>query len=278
MIQQPSLFVSHGTPTLAIDHCPAQQFLRSLSKTLNRPDAIVIISAHHVARGIAVTTDANPETIHDFSGFPSRLYEMTYPAPGAPNLAEEIVDLLLRSGFNAHMQSGRGFDHGAWVPLSLIYPNAQIPVVQVSIDVNFDPALHYRLGQMLKPLRKRNILMIGSGSITHNLNEFIHGGYKLDAKPLEWVVAFSDWIASKLELGDVAAVLGAVEQGPNGRLNHPTPEHILPLFTALGAGGNSSKLPLHRSTAYGVLAMDIYGFGDVVELQKIYQRTTALLA
>ncbi|MBI1391929.1 MAG: dioxygenase [Alphaproteobacteria bacterium] len=270
MTQQPALFISHGAPTLAIEASPAQSYLKELGHHLERPRAIIVISAHHVCRGVAVTSDPQPETIHDFAGFPSSLYEITYPAPGAPDLAADIVDLLAISGLEARLQTRRGFDHGAWVPLSLVFPQADVPVVQLSIDMSESPLGHYRLGQALAPLRNRNILIVGSGGATHNLGAFFHGDYEHDSPPPAWVSTFADWIAARIAAGEVEAVLEAVESGPFGSRNHPSMDHIHPLFVAMGAGaGSPAAARIHQSTTYGVLAMDVYGFGEPGQIERL---------
>lgn len=259
----PSLFVSHGAPTLAIEPSSAHEYLKSASADFAKPEAIIVISAHHIAPGPAVTTDAQPQTIYDFSGFPEGLYDITYPAPGAPALASRIIDQLKQAGFAADADPGRGFDHGAWVPLHLMFPDADIPVVQVSIDMRKSPEWHYDLGRALAPLRREGILIIGSGGATHNLRAFFKGEYQLDAESPDWVTTFADWLSERIGAGDVPAVLDAVGSGPDGHRNHPTMDHILPLFVAMGAGGEKAKgIRLHKSSTYGVLAMDAYAFSE----------------
>jgi len=270
MYQQPALFISHGSPTLAIDDCPARTFLRGLGGRLDRPKAIIVVSAHHVAEGVAVTSDAKPETIYDFRGFPDALYEIVYAAPGAPDLAAKVVESLKSSSFDATLEPNRGLDHGAWVPLSLMFPDANVPVVQVSIDMSQTPAWHFDVGRALAPFRDQGVLIIGSGSTTHNLGEFFDGDYDLHSDPPEWVSEFADWIAARIETGDSKAVLDAVQSGPYGQKNHPTMDHIHPMFAALGAGGDGADgLRLHESSAFGVLAMDVHGFGQADALDAL---------
>ena len=258
---QPALFVSHGSPTLIIDPCPARDFLAGLGHDLARPDAIVMISAHYDVPGVAITSGAHPKTIHDFGGFPAELYRLTYPASGAPVLATEIATMLGDAGFAATLDPERGLDHGAWIPLKLAYPDADIPVLQVSIDSRQTPEWHAALGRALAPLRGRNILIIGSGSATHNLRAFFSTRPDLDSAAPDWVRMFADWLAVRLAAADDAGTLHAVDCGPYGRDNHPTMDHILPLFVAMGAGAGAPGRALHRSFAYGVLAMDAYAFG-----------------
>ncbi|MEO1029378.1 MAG: class III extradiol ring-cleavage dioxygenase [Pseudomonadota bacterium] len=261
MMIQPSLFISHGAPLLAIEEGPAHRFLKTLGQAYS-PKAIIVVSAHHIHRGPAVTTDAAPKTIYDFGGFPDELYQLRYDAPGSPELAANIISALNAEGFEARGQSDRGFDHGAWVPLILMYPDAEIPVIQVSIDMRQSPEWHYRLGEALERFRAEGALIIGSGSITHNLQEWREHRFEDDADAPLWVTDFMDWIHDRLSAGDTGAVLSAVNEGPNGTRNHPSMDHILPLFVALGAGGSVASVKrLHSSTTYGVLGMDVYGFG-----------------
>ena len=266
---QPSLFISHGAPSFALENSPARSFLSGLGKRLARPEAIIVISAHHIGRGPQVTSAVAPETIYDFRGFPDALYNIIYPAPGSPDLAREIVQRLQRDGHIARLQAKRGYDHGAWIPLHLMFPAADIPVVQISIDMTKDALWHYQLGRSLAAFRSRNALIIGSGSLTHGLPDFFGSPHELDEEPPQWVRAFSDWMQDRLEEGSVDDVLAAVEKGPFGRRNHPTIDHLLPLFVAMGAAHDGVSRALHRSTNYGILAMDAYAMGDAPMLATI---------
>ena len=262
MDRQPALFVSHGAPTIVIDDTPARHFLAGLAGGLPaQPDAIVMISAHHDEPLASITSAAQPGTIHDFGGFPEELYRMRYPAPGSPDLAQRISGLLQGAGIANRLDPERGFDHGTWTPLILAWPEAEIPVVQVSINSRETPEYHYRLGQALEQLRDENILIIGSGAITHNLHAFFRGGYAADAPAQPWVTDFLGWLNGHLLAGDHQAALQAIGQAPHGSDNHPTMDHILPLFVALGAGGVAGQAAkLHASVEYGVLAMDTWRF------------------
>lgn len=262
MTAQPALFVSHGSPMIMIEPSPARDFLSGLGASLARPDAILVISAHHDERGAAISLAEAPETIHDFGRFPQALFDLRYPAPGAPALAREVVELLSQADIEVTADPSRGLDHGAWVPLMLGWPDADIPVTQLSISSAHPPEWHYRLGQALRPLRDRNILIIGSGSLTHNLRAIFVEGRDHDAATPAWVSDFTDWINDRFEAGDADAVLHALTRAPHARDNHPTPDHILPLFSAMGAGGPGAQARrLHHSYTYGVLAMDAYAFG-----------------
>lgn len=265
MRRLPSLFLSHGSPMMALEPSSARDFLAGLGTQLPRPRAILIVSAHHDAAyqggRATVTASPAPPTIHDFGGFPDELFAMRYPAPGDPVLAARVVDLLASHGLTVNADPDRGLDHGAWVPLSLIYPRADIPVVQLSIASNASPEWHYALGQALTPMRDDGVLLIGSGSITHNLRALFSARLPIDAAAPTWVTDFTDWIADRMAARAVDDVLHSVERAPHGADNHPTPDHILPLFVAMGAGGSPLHAEqLHHSVTYGLLAMDVYAF------------------
>lgn len=260
MSRLPTLFISHGSPMLAIDDSPARRFLQDLGRQLPRPRAILVASAHwETMGGPAVSLAAQPETIHDFGGFPPALYALQYPAPGAPEVAARAADRLQQAGWTVGRSDARGLDHGAWVPLRLMYPDADIPVAQVSVVRGGNPQAHEKLGQALASLREEGVLIIGSGSLTHNLYEL--RGQDIDAPVQDWVSAFGDWMMSALRDGRRDALLDYRKQAPHAARNHPTEEHLLPLFVAMGAAGDSAQAQrLHTSHEYGVLAMDVYAF------------------
>ena len=195
----PSLFISHGSPMLPLTAAPARDFLAGLAATLARPSAILVASAHWETERPAVNAVARNETIHDFHGFPPALYRLSYPAPGDPAPAERVATLLLAAGLPTDIDHARGLDHGAWVPLLLAYPAADIPVLQVSVQTPLGPAHHLRLGQALAPLRAEGVLVIGSGSWTHDLRRF--RGQPIDAPEAPDVIAFSDWMDTALTEG-----------------------------------------------------------------------------
>jgi 4,5-DOPA dioxygenase extradiol len=258
MAPMPSLFVSHGAPTLAIQDSPARRFLQAYGQTLPEPRGILVLSAHFEAAGAVVTATPRPETIYDFWGFPQPLYEIVYTAPGSPALAGNVAQLLENAGIRVRLDTERGLDHGAWVPLSLLYPEARVPVVQLCIDPAAGPEYHLRLGEILRPLRDEGVLLLGSGSVTHNLRELAGAD---DAAP-NWVVAFSEWVAEAIAGRRVKELLAYRKIGPHAQRNHPTEEHFLPLLAALGAAGSGEVgRRVHQSYSYGVLAMDIYAFG-----------------
>ena len=263
MSKIPSLFVSHGSPDIAITDTAARAFMENFARNAPRPDAIVVVSAHFEAGGVAITGDAKPETIHDFGGFAPEMYKIQYAAPGCPSLAERLACLMHGAGLAAGVVGDHGFDHGTWVPLSLMYPDADIPVVQVSVDPHAGPLHHYQLGRSLEPLRRENILVMGSGSMTHNLKEafaaFRSG--ERDAATPPWVAQFVTWIEARIEASDTEALLAYRDRAPYAVENHPTDEHLLPLFSAMGAAGDDWQgNKLHGSMDFGVLAMDAYAF------------------
>ncbi|RZA30245.1 MAG: dioxygenase [Proteobacteria bacterium] len=256
----PLLFVSHGAPLFAIEPGLAGKHLTELGRELPRPDAIVILSPHWMTRGeISVTASAAPATIHDFGGFPDALYQIQYPAPGAPALAAQIVEMLQEAGWKSRLDANRGLDHGAWVPLRYLVPDADIPVVQVSMPASLDTRDAWKLGQALKPLRDMNILIVASGSLTHNLYEF-RGATPHGA---QYVKDFAAWTAKTLASGDLDQLLDYKQYAPSAERAHPTDEHYLPLFIALGAAGETYETRvLEGGVTYGVLAMDSYLFSS----------------
>jgi 4,5-DOPA dioxygenase extradiol len=256
----PTIFVSHGSPMLALQDSPARRFLQGLGNSLPRPSAIVVVSAHWETQGgPAVSLAARPATIHDFGGFPQALFEIQYRAAGTPEVAERAASLFEAAGIPVGRSAQRGLDHGAWVPLSLMYPDADVPVMQISLVRGAGPAAHERLGGALAQLRHEGVLVIGSGSLTHNLYEF--RGQAVDAPAPQWVKEFESWMRERLEVNDRAALLDYRSRAPSAEKNHPSEEHLLPLFVAMGAAGAGAKAQLlHSSFEHGVLAMDAYAF------------------
>ncbi len=257
----PSLFVSHGAPTLALDPGKTGEALARLAADFPKPKAILVASAHWSGYALALGTSERPEIIRDFGGFPEALYQIEYPAPGALDLARRAQQLLAAHGFDAVLDAGRRLDHGAWVPLRLMYPDAEIPVTQVSLQPRLGPEHHYRIGKALAPLRDEGVLILASGSLTHNLYEL--GAFDPDAPAPEWVESFRRWVAQRIEANDIDALLRYRELAPAAVRNHPTDEHFLPLFIALGAVGRDYHAKrIDSGTTYGILAMDAYVFGD----------------
>jgi 4,5-DOPA dioxygenase extradiol len=248
----PAIFVSHGAPTLPFDDVPARDFLRGLGVSLGKPRAILIVSAHWETDVPMTNSVAVNDTIHDFGGFPQALYDIRYPAPGDALLAREVTALT-----GGRLDSMRGLDHGAWVPLMLMYPQADIPVVQLSLQTHQGAAHHIALGRTLATLRGDNVLVMGAGSFTHNLRRIAPPG---SPEP-DWSKQFSDWMDEKLLAGDEAALADYRARAPQAVIAHPTDEHLLPLFFAYGAGGEKAKAArLHSSATFGSLRMDAYSF------------------
>ena len=253
----PSLYISHGSPMLALEPGASGPALARLAAAMPKPKAIVMVSAHWESSELLVSGNPQPETWHDFGGFPRALFEVQYPAPGNPPLAADVVERLKADGLPARIDTQRPFDHGVWVPLSLMYPQADIPVVQVSLPTRGGPALQTRIGHALASLREHGVLLIGSGSITHNLRELDWHAGPESVEP--WAKAFRDWMIEKLEANDEAALLNYRQQAPNAVRNHPSDEHLLPLYFARAAGGEFSVV--HQGFTMGALGMDIYRFG-----------------
>jgi 4,5-DOPA dioxygenase extradiol len=255
----PSLFLSHGAPTLPLIDTPARTFLSRLGGILTVPKAILMVSAHWETAVPTVSAGDHNQTIHDFRGFPRALYEMNYPAPGSPTIAIRVADLLRAAGIDCNTDRRRGLDHGAWVPLLLMYPQANIPVLQLSVQPHLGPEHHLHVGSALAALRQEGVLVIGSGSFTHDLSEF--RGQGLNDPAPGWVNSFADWFHDELTGNQIDQLLDYRRQAPFAAKNHPTEEHLLPLYTALGAAGEQAKAErLHASATYSVLRMDVYAF------------------
>jgi 4,5-DOPA dioxygenase extradiol len=248
----PVIFVSHGAPTLVFEPIPARDFMVGLAASLPRPTSILCVSAHWQATRPTASTAVRPETIYDFYGFPDELYRLRYPAPGAPALARRAQALLADAGIEGELDDRRGLDHGAWNPLLLLYPEADIPVAQLSL-IEGDPAAHVAVGRALAPLTEEGVLVLASGGAVHNLGQF-----RVDrSRPADWAIGFDDWLAGRITAGDEAALLG-YRQRADGRMAHPSDDHILPLFVALGAARGKPGRALHRSFAHGSLSMAAY--------------------
>lgn len=253
----PSLFVSHGAPTLALEPGETGVALHRFARKLPRPEAILVVSAHWTTATPTLSIACRPQTIHDFHGFPEALYAMRYPAPGAVRWAMESRGLLEDAGFDVTLDADRGLDHGAWVPLLLMYPEADIPVFTLSIQPERDPAHHLAMGRALTGLRQAGVLVMGSGSLTHNLGHF--RGERGTTYP--YVTAFQEWVGQSLEHQDFTALLDYRRQAPGAVEAHPTDEHWLPFYVALGAAGEDFESePVCRGVQYGMLAMDSYAF------------------
>lgn len=263
MSAMPSVFVSHGAPTFALEPGLAGAQLKALGAALPKPRAIVIVSPHWTTAGVRVQSAERLDTIHDFGGFPQALYRLAYPASGAPALAARVVDLLRAAGIESEPDADRGLDHGAWVPLMHMYPAADIPVVQVSMPHGLEARGAFSLGIALAPLADEGVLVIGSGSLTHNLYEFRMG----DAAEAGYAREFSAWIRAAVLAGETDRLVSALHQAPHAERAHPTTEHFLPLLVAAGAARDSAPATvLDGGIRHGVLAMESYVFGAALDL------------
>lgn len=251
----PGLFISHGSPMLALDPEQVGPALHRLSINLPKPNAIIVMSAHWESQALEVSTATRPETWHDFRGFPAELYEIRYPASGNIELSERLLERFANANIHANANSTRPRDHGVWMPLLHMYPEADIPVIEISLPMQGSAEDIYRIGKTLAELRQEQILLIGSGSITHNLSELSWQTRQLDTPT--WASNFRNYIVQKLQQHDFETVLDW-ENLPYLEKNHPTLEHLAPLFFAMGTGHRFSIV--HSSFSMGSLGMDIYRF------------------
>ena len=260
MSRLPVLFVSHGSPMTALDPGRAGVAWQRLAHEVGRPRAILIASAHWETDLPMVTGSAAPETIHDFGGFPDALYAIRYAAPGAPDVAAEAVAALKAASITAGIDGCRGLDHGAWVPLMHMFPKADVPVVQLSVQPARGAAHHIALGRALAPLSERGVLIVGSGHATHNLRDWrSHATNR--AADLRYVGEFAEWIATRLASSDDASLAAWKSEAPGALRAHPTDEHFLPLLVAYGAAGERPQVErVHDEVIGGALAMDAYRF------------------
>ena len=257
MTTAPSLFVSHGSPMFALEPGLLGPALQRIGRALPDLAAVVIVSPHWQTRGVRVAASPAPQTIHDFGGFPPPLYALQYTPPGAPELAGDVAAMLANAGFDVAIDTQRGLDHGAWVPMRYLKPDADVPVFQVSLPHDIDAAGALRLGRALAPLRARGVLVLGSGSLTHNLYEF-----RQHIRDPEYAQAFADWVADAVRRRDIDALVDYRARAPHGERAHPTEEHYLPLLVALGASsGDDTASLVEGGMTHGVLSMDSFGFG-----------------
>lgn len=248
----PAIFVSHGSPMIALENNATTQALNKIGQNLPKPRLIVIMSAHWQSQNLEINGNATPRTWHDFNGFPPELYKIDYPAKGEPELAEHLAHQLQNAGVNVTVNRLRPFDHGVWTPLMHLYPQADVPIVQISLPYNFDSYACYQLGAWLAPLRQEQVLIVGSGSITHNLRTVRFNDTHIEPQ----AQSFKNWMINQLK-HDMPKALDW-QSHELASHNHPTPEHLLPLFFASGAGNHMSVV--HESFAHYSLGMDIYRF------------------
>lgn len=255
--RMPVLFIGHGNPMNAIERNEFHQCWEALAHRLPKPQAILCISAHWETQGIYVTAAERPATIHDFYGFPETLFAVQYPAPGAPHLARRTVELLSEEG--AALDPERGLDHGAWSVLTAMYPDADIPVVQLSIDTREPGTVHYGIGQKLAPLRHEGVLIIASGNIVHNLRAF---NFR-DPAVLDWALQCDEDIKQRIVARDHEALMLFDSLGPNASLAIPTPEHFLPLLYVLGLRDTGESLRFFNSTVISSISMTSVIIGEL---------------
>jgi 4,5-DOPA dioxygenase extradiol len=260
MTRLPAVFLSHGAPTLAVEDVSDTQAWAALARELPRPREILVVSAHWDTDEPAVGGVERPETIHDFFGFPNELYQQRYPAPGAPALAEKTAKRLEIAGLPCVVDPSRGLDHGAWVPLKWMYPDADIPVTQLSVQSRRGPRHHHALGRAIADLRDEGVLILCSGGIVHNLRE-LEWHLRGSKEPIEWARLFNDWIATHVERGALDELVDYRRQAPAASRSHPTEEHFDPFFVAMGAGGFPARR-LELGFDLGSLGMDGYVFGS----------------
>lgn len=254
----PALFISHGAPTLALANNAFTHSWAELAVVLGRPEAILVVSAHWDTPFPAVSGAPHLETIHDFSGFPEALYRVRYAPPGAPALAARVGELLGAVGQRPAVDPARGLDHGGWVPLRWMYPDADIPVAALSIQSALGARHHLEVGRALAALREEGVLVLASGGIVHNLGELEWSGR--DVPPEPWAASFAEWMASRVESGAVDELADYRVLAPGAARAHPTEDHLVPFFVALGAGGTPARR-MNLGFDMGSLGMDCYAFG-----------------
>jgi 4,5-DOPA dioxygenase extradiol len=261
MIRFPSFFVSHGAPTYALaPGLPGAQ-LGAFAKSLPLLRAVLVLSPHWITRGFAVCTQAQSEAMHDFGGFPEPLYRIRYAPPGAPELAERTISLLTAAGFAPHAQASRALDHGVWVPLRFMFPNADVPIFQISMPHDLTPARAMQLGAALRPLRDEGVLIVGSGSLTHNLYEVQLNS----ATVTPYVSEFVGWVRNAVVSRDLEALAHTMSRAPHAQRAHPSTEHLLPLMFAAGAAdAGAANGVLQGGTQHRNLSMESYVFGAEV--------------
>ena len=268
------LFLSHGSPMTALEPRQAGAFMQQLGDTLQRglgsPKAVLVASAHSLSREPVLLAGAQHQAVYDFGGFDPRLKLLRYDAPGAPTLATRVAQLLADAGLAAHVLDQGGLDHGIWTPLRFMFPQADVPVLPLAWPPQWSPQQLFKLGQALAPLADEGVLIVGSGSITHNLRRvFASGGlHPPDGPATPESTAFRDWFAERGAQAAWPALLDYRAQAPFAALMHPTDEHLLPFFIAAGAGGALAALRLHSSLVFGDLGMDAYAFGSQAGLLR----------
>lgn len=261
IMQQPAIFIGHGAPTELLETGAFQDSLKKFGEQNRKPAAVVVVSAHWLTREtIEINSSTQPETIYDYGGFPQAMYEVDYPAPGNADLAQKIKTLL--SSFKTELNPAHGLDHGAWIPLKMIYPAADIPVVQVSIPFALSPQKIFELGKALAVLRDENILLMGSGNITHNIQTANFGNKY--AAPQTWAQEFKTWVKTQISSNSIDNLYNFKTLAPHARLSHPYPDHFYPLFFVLGAKNPvDQQFDIYDQFHYGTLSMWSFGFNHL---------------
>ena len=258
MSRLPALFLGHGSPLTAFEDNPLTRSWAALGRQLGKPRAVLCISAHWETKGVLITAAERPRTIHDFYGFPKALYDFEYPAPGDPALAFALQERLAPFGARADLD-GWGLDHGCWSVMKFLFPNADVPVLQLSLDLRRTPAEHYAIGQALAPLRDEGVLIVGTGNIVHNLRLYNPRA----TGPEPWAKAFDDTVADRLARGDDAALVNYLDLGPEAALSAPEPDHFLPLLYVMGARAPDERPTLFNRDVRGSLSMTSVAYGDI---------------
>lgn len=247
----PALFIGHGSPMNGIENNPYSNRWAELAKEIPVPKAVLVVSAHWFTRGTLITSMDHPPTIHDFGGFPKELFDVQYPAPGNPTLAMEAARLVTRT--NVTLDHDWGLDHGAWTIVRHMYPEATIPVLQLSIDYTQPAAYHYELAKDLRVLRSKGVLLIGSGNMVHNLRVI---DWKYPNNGFDWAIEMNETFKTLIQSGDHAALINYEKLGQAARLAIPTPEHYLPLLYTLGLQGKPESATIFNdSTLMGSISM-----------------------
>lgn len=268
----PSLFLAHGAPNLPLGDHVAKHFLGSLGERLPRPKAILIISAHWETETPTLGTSKYPDTIYDFGGFSPELYRLRYPAGTDGNLVDRTEALLTEAGHRVVRDATRGYDHGVWVPLMLAYPKADLPVVQLSLQRGGDGNRHFAIGRALAPLRTEGVLIVGSGATVHILRTMSAEG----SPTPDWARRFDDRVDRAVTAGDHAALANFQNETEGVHRAHPTPEHFMPLFVAMGAGGHAARARrIHHSFSHGTIGMACYAFGTRSEITGLDMESAA---
>ena len=256
------MFIGHGSPMLIPDGAPGRAFLEQLGRDMEKPAAVLCVSAHWETRTPMVSTATTPETIYDFSGFPDEFYRITYPAPGTPDMARRAVELPTQAGIGCGTDDAQGLDHGSWVPLRLMFAQADVPVAQLSLQHHLGPAHHLAVGRALAPLADENVLVMGAGNLTHNL-QAIMGAFQNgpDAEPADWAVAFDRWVGDAVAEGSWQDLVDYRQLAPFAEIAHPRDEHLLPLFVAAGAAGKNARgRRINDEIMYGTFSQAAFVF------------------